>query len=235
MARDFQVPITVQGSPVPVDVVHGATAGTARPTGVVVVHWIGSVIPTNAVDGDLFTNTAVVVGRILLPLAAADTPDGSGTINASARPEKLVNSGTQTTNAPKFTMTRWLFDPSTDQHILFTFIMPADYTSGGTLRLKFSSKGTTNNVIWKGAVAQSTDSSTNIESTNTVFDTVTVSAATAVPGTIGQTKEVSFALTGSYAAGRLTQIMIGRDADNASDTSTSDAVLEGATFEYTPV
>lgn len=37
---------------------HGATASTARPTGVLSVEWIGSVQPTNAVNGDTWINTA---------------------------------------------------------------------------------------------------------------------------------------------------------------------------------
>lgn len=36
---------------------HGATAGTARPTADI-VHWIGSVEPLNALDGDIWTDTA---------------------------------------------------------------------------------------------------------------------------------------------------------------------------------
>lgn len=36
---------------------HGSTAGTARPTGVGAVYWIGSVSPTNAVNGDLWYDT----------------------------------------------------------------------------------------------------------------------------------------------------------------------------------
>lgn len=37
---------------------HGAVAGTARPAGYAAIHWLGSVEPTNAVDGDVWTNTA---------------------------------------------------------------------------------------------------------------------------------------------------------------------------------
>lgn len=37
---------------------HGTTGTTARPTGVGAVYWIGSVTPTNAVDGDLWNDTA---------------------------------------------------------------------------------------------------------------------------------------------------------------------------------
>lgn len=39
-------------------VVHGATAGTARPTGFPSIEWIGSVAPTNAIDNDTWVNTA---------------------------------------------------------------------------------------------------------------------------------------------------------------------------------
>lgn len=37
---------------------HGAVAGTARPSGFGSVEWIGSVEPTNAVDGDTWVDTS---------------------------------------------------------------------------------------------------------------------------------------------------------------------------------
>ena len=37
---------------------HGATAGTARPTGFTSVEWVGSVEPTNAVNGDTWIDTS---------------------------------------------------------------------------------------------------------------------------------------------------------------------------------
>ena len=37
---------------------HGVTAGTARPTGHASIEWVGSVEPTNAVDGDTWIDTA---------------------------------------------------------------------------------------------------------------------------------------------------------------------------------
>jgi hypothetical protein len=39
-------------------VIHGATAGTARPSGYGAIHWIGSVAPTNAIDNDVWTDTS---------------------------------------------------------------------------------------------------------------------------------------------------------------------------------
>ena len=38
-------------------VVHGATAGTSRPTGYAQIMWIGSVEPTNATDNDTWIDT----------------------------------------------------------------------------------------------------------------------------------------------------------------------------------
>lgn len=40
-------------------VVHNTTAGTARPSGVTYVEWVGSVAPTNATANDTWVNTAV--------------------------------------------------------------------------------------------------------------------------------------------------------------------------------
>lgn len=33
---------------------HGSVASTARPVGALAVYWIGTVTPTNAVDGDMW-------------------------------------------------------------------------------------------------------------------------------------------------------------------------------------
>lgn len=174
----------------------------------------------------------MTTGYVILPVAAAETPDGSGSGNNPAALEPVVNSGTQTTNAPKVSYVTWLFDAATDEHLMFPFIIPGDYASGGTVRLKWSAKGTSGNAVWKAAVAQVTDGTTDLDSGNTLFDTVATSSADAAPGTVGITKESTITLAGSYTAGRLAVLMIGRDADNGSDTLAADAVLIGATFEY---
>jgi hypothetical protein len=36
---------------------HGSTASTARPSGALVVYWVGSIQPTNAANGDLWYDT----------------------------------------------------------------------------------------------------------------------------------------------------------------------------------
>lgn len=37
---------------------HGAVAGTVRPSGYPSVEWVGSVEPTNAIDGDTWIDTS---------------------------------------------------------------------------------------------------------------------------------------------------------------------------------
>ncbi len=48
---------TITGSGLTGVVIHGATAGTARPTGYTNISWIGSVEPTNAINNDVWINT----------------------------------------------------------------------------------------------------------------------------------------------------------------------------------
>jgi hypothetical protein len=169
---------------------------------------------------------------LVLPLPGGyPTDDASG--SSAARPEKIKSGAAATSNCAVVYYNQLLFDPSTDQHWLWQIVIPGNWTSGGTLRLKWGSKGTTNNVVWKASQASSTDSSTDMD-TSSAFAAVALSAAVAVPGTVGQTKETAIALTTTgMAANALCVLMVGRDADNGSDNSTSDAVLLGVVFEYT--
>ena len=174
----------------------------------------------------------MATSRILLPIPGGVAPDGSGTGNNPATPEKVVSSGTQTTNTPKLSYVRLLFDASTDEHWIWNFQLPTDWVSGGTLRLVWSSKGTTNNVVWKGGVKSITPSSDDADAA--IYVAGDLGTATAVPGTVGQNKETTITLTTTgFAAGEWLSVFVGRDADHASDTSTSDACLEALTLEYT--
>lgn len=159
--------------------------------------------------------------------------DASGTINNPATPETVVSSGSQPTNGAKVTWPTLLFDQSTDEHAAITLQLPGNWASGGTLRIKMGAKVTSGNVIVKHATCALTDSSTDSDAA--VYGTVTTESATAVPGTVGHVKEVALTLdTTGWAAKRYIQIMVGRDADNGSDTAAGDMVLlEAAVLEYT--
>jgi hypothetical protein len=87
--------------------------------------------------------------------------------------------------------------------------------------------------VWKASIYVATASSSDID-TSAAFNAPDLSAATAVPGTAGQFKSTSIALTTpGLAAGRFAIVLIGRDADHASDTAAGDANVLTASFSYT--
>ena len=171
-------------------------------------------------------------GYVILPIPGGFAPDASGTGNNPATPEVMISSAAQTTNSAKVTRVWLLFDPATDEHWEWAFTLPGDYASGGTLRLTFSTKGTsTNAVIWKAAAAIQVTGTTDSDAA--VFDTVVTVSGTP-SATQGVQTQVTVALTmTNAAANRPCVIMVGRDADNGSDTNANDACLQEVVFEYT--
>ena len=168
---------------------------------------------------------------IPLPIPGGLAPDGSGSGNTPATPAMVVSSGTQTTNTPKASYIELLFDQTTDEHWLWQFPMPGDYVSGGTLRLIWGAKVTTGDVVWKGGIEIGALSSTDMDAA--VFNAADAAAAVTVPGTVGQVKETTIALTMTGAGANLPCIVfIRRDADAGGDTAAGDAALTGATFTY---
>lgn len=174
----------------------------------------------------------MATSRLLLPVPGGFPPDGSGSGNMMARPAKIVSSGTQTANTPKVSYYELLFDQSTDQHWMWAFPLPADYVSDGTLRFLWGAKVTTGNVIWKAGLVAGEPSSADMDAA--VFVAADLTAATAVPGTVGQFKESTITLTVTgLDAGDVVVVLLGRDADNGSDTAAGDACCLGPIFEYT--
>ena len=170
-------------------------------------------------------------GRILLPLNGADLPDASGSDNSPPTPVKYVSTGTQTANSPKVTQTLWDFADATRTALLWTFILPGDYGSGGTLRYKWrGTTATTNSVVWHGGTASVVDASTDDRAL--VSDTIVTSTSTA-PGTIGQaaTGTLALTMTGAAANQKIT-VWFGRDGSNGSDDYADTARLLALSFEY---
>ena len=159
--------------------------------------------------------------------------DGSGTGNNTAALSYEVSAATQTTNTPKVTQLKLLFDGATDEHWMFSFLIAGDYSSGGTLRgeVKFTSATTGNAIMKGGQVTTVTDSTDDDALTFAAGD---VSAAVAADATQGQTTPFTIALTTtSMLANDKCVVFIGRDPDNASDTITTDLELLALTLEYT--
>lgn len=160
-------------------------------------------------------------------------PDNTGSGNNSAALSMDVSTGTQTTNTPKATALKLLFDGATDEHWTFSLQTPGDYVSGGTLRghVKFTS-ATTGTAVMKAGQVSTTDSSTDDDAT--VFVAADVSGSISAPGTQGQTVEFTIALTTTnMGAEKLLRVFIGRDPDNASDDIATDLELMDLNLEYT--
>ncbi|MCR4300212.1 MAG: hypothetical protein NUV51_01235 [Sulfuricaulis sp.] len=158
-------------------------------------------------------------------------PDGSGTGNNTAALSYEVSTGVQTTNTPKVTRHKLLFDPTTDEHWMFQFKMPGDYASGGTLRGQIGVNAVSpGNVIMKAGISESIGNRTD-----DVFLAADLSSAIAMPATANQGTEFTIPLTmTNIAANDEVVIFIGRDANNASDTvNSNDVELTSLNFEYT--
>lgn len=169
----------------------------------------------------------MATGRILLPCPGGISPGGG----VAAGWQKVRSSGT-VTNGPAASTARCFFDQSTDWHWLWSIVLPGDYVSGGTLRIKWGADVTSGNAILKAALGAVVDSSTDTDTFS--LNTVSTSSAIAVPGTSGHVKETTLAPSAtSLAANQLTVVMLGRDADNGSDTAAGNVWIAGALFEYT--
>lgn len=172
---------------------------------------------------------------IRLPIEGATLPDASGSGNNPPAISREISSGSQTTNSPKASQTIASFDAATDEHLMWTLIIPSNYSSGGTLRFQGKAANATSGAAYlKGSIAVSTDSSTDDDAI--VFNTVTGSSWSA-PGTQGQTLVGSIALTTTnMAANRKATIFFGRDADGTlgTDDMSNDFILLALHLEYVP-
>ena len=168
---------------------------------------------------------------IPLPIPGGLAPDSSGSGNVPATPTMVVSSGTQTTNTPKVSYVTLLFDQSTDEHWMWQFHMPGDYVSGGTIHLVWGAAVTTGDVVWKAGIEIATASSTDLDAA--IFNAADAAAASTVPGTVGQVKETTIALTMTGAGADLACVVfVGRDADAGGDTAAGDAALFAAALSY---
>ena len=120
---------------------------------------------------------------------------------------------------------------STIEYAWWTFIMPADYVSGGTLDISWYANSTSGTVNWNARVGAVTagDADTPIEhacaAEANVTDNVNATEANRlVLSTISLTMD-------SAAAGDVMFLVIYRDPND--DTCTADANLIGAVMKYT--
>ncbi len=171
----------------------------------------------------------MATNTLILPLRDRDDPAA----NAPAA-NTITSAAAATTNAFQTEVLVLDFDATTDECTSWQFPVPSDYSSGGTVILQWLCTGATSgNVVWKTSIYVATAESSDID-TSAAFNTVDRFTAVAVPGTAGHFKQSSKALTSpGLAADRYAVLMVGRDADDGSDTAAADARLLSVRFTYT--
>lgn len=176
----------------------------------------------------------MATGTIILFPGPLTLPDGT-TNNVFCQAQVVKSTGTEPTNAPDVYFTELLFDGTTDEHALFTFPLPADYSTGGTVIIQWKRASGTGaaDVVWKAAIAAVTPGGTEVPNSK-IFNTV--STQTTAAGTTSQALQTTSITpnSDSAAAGDMMTVMVGRDADNGSDTLNAvDAQVTTVRFEYT--
>lgn len=172
----------------------------------------------------------MATGTVILMPGAAVLPDGS-TNNVGAGMSR--RQGSQTGKKSHYLTLDFDGAGSTVESAWWQFRMPADYASGGTLKIQWHANGTSNAVKWQAQVAATTadDADTPLEHALSTAATVTTNVNTTEARRL---TESSITLNmDSAAAGDYIQLVVFRDPSDGSDTSTADAELVAAAFEYT--
>lgn len=167
----------------------------------------------------------MATGRIILPIETAVLPSTRPATKAT-----VTSSGSATSNTPKVTYQKLTYSSTADQAAMWNFRLPSDYSTGGTVSLRWTGAAVTGNIVWKAGLAVGTSSG---DFDTSVYLAADNAAAVAVPTTAGVLKQTSIGLTHTGAvAGAMVSLFVGRDADNGSDTSTGGLVLVSAAFTY---
>ena len=164
-----------------------------------------------------------------LPLSSAALPDGS---SGNAAPGFTMRTGTNAN--PKRRILTADFDAATDEHLIFNFRMPANYLSGGVVKILWGANAVANSAVFGASLGAVTpaDADTPYEHAQAAASTTTTATNATEARRLNETS-ITLANLDSVAPGDLVTLIVYRDADNGSDTLTVDAEVENIAFEYT--
>ena len=156
----------------------------------------------NAIETELGTDPAgtftdvktrlAVLGRrrISLPVSAAHLPDDSAS-NAAAQIQIKTSS---TGSNPKPRWIEALFDDATDEHIMFSFLMPDNYVSAPVVDVYYKATSATSGTAAFGAAISAETDGDAVDVDAKAFATANNATAT-VPGTAGHPDVISITMT----------------------------------------
>lgn len=172
----------------------------------------------------------MATGTVLCPIGAAILPDGSAS-NAAPAVQRVKSSAA----APTPYFLQIALDASIEEQVMWSFRMPADYSSAPVLKVQYKmASATSGNIVIEARIAAVTDGDAQDVDAKS-FGSANTSSATAVPGTAGHLDEISLTLTNadSLTAGDFVVLYLNRDAANASDTATGDMEIVACSLQYT--
>ena len=157
----------------------------------------------------------------------------TGQINLSIPPQMY-----DATNPPGLEFTAagrpyLTFQDTTDELCIWTFRMPANYSSAPVAKIQYSMATATTLEVIVAVEIMAVSDGEDVDTDS--YDTANTSAATTVPGTAGLMDEITLTLTNadSLAAGDYVSVRFRRDANNAGDDATGDLELWAIALEYT--
>ena len=172
----------------------------------------------------------MATGSVLLPIAAAVTPDGT-----SGNEGPAIQRVKSSSAAPAPFFLQAAFDAGTSERIMWAFRMPADYFGTPVLKIQYKmASATSGNIRWSCRVAAVTPSvdTTDLDAKTFASPVEVTSAAPGSPA--GRLGEVSVPMTtnDSLAANDYAVVYIARFANDAADTATGDCEVVAVTLEY---
>lgn len=176
----------------------------------------------------------MATGSIPLLPGSATMPDGS---SGNAAPGLVRFQGTEAN--PKKHLLALNFDAATDEHAWWTFRMPADYASGGAVKIQWAANATTATTVrWGARIGAVTpaDADTFLEHAAAATSTAASSTNTTEANRVTEVS-ITLANLDSLAAGDLVSLVVYRDADGTSGTDdlAVDASFLAGVLEYTTV
>ena len=168
------------------------------------------------------------MATISIPLpASAWQPTSDVASWASAQVQVKQSSGA----VPSPRWIEWLFDASTDEHIVIGFVVPNNYASAPVLKVHYKATSATSGTAVFSCLVQCVSDGDAQDVDADAFATQNDGSAT-VPATAGYIDVISITLTNadSMTAGDFVTLALFRDI--SADSVTGDLEFVGADFQY---
>lgn len=179
----------------------------------------------------------MATGTLNLPLQSVILPDGSA---SNAAPGLVRRKSSASAPSPYWVEAQ--FDASTDEMLMWSFRMPANYVSDPLLKVQYKmTSATSGTVCMEGRIAAVTPYISGANGDAQDVDAKAFAATNftseTVLGTAGYLQVMTITLTNadSVAANDFVTVWLNRDADgtSGSDTATGDMEVVAVSLEYT--